>query len=77
MITCNDVIKIYSDPDTDLKVAALRGLDLKVREGELVSIIGPSGAGKTTLVRILSGIEQPTSGDVIINGMDFNKLDEF
>jgi ABC-type lipoprotein export system ATPase subunit len=77
MITCNDVIKIYSDPDTDLKVAALRGLDLKVREGELVSIIGPSGAGKTTLIKILSGIEQPTSGDVIINGMDFNKLDEF
>ncbi len=77
MITCNDVIKIYSDPDTDLKVAALRGLDLKVKEGELVSIIGPSGAGKTTLIRILSGIEQPTSGDIIINGMDFNKLDEF
>ncbi len=77
MITCNDVIKIYSDPDTELKVAALRGLDFKVREGELVSIIGPSGAGKTTLIKILSGIEQPTSGDIIINGMDFNKLDEF
>ncbi len=77
MITCNDVIKVYYDSDTELKVAALRGMDLKVKEGELVSIIGPSGSGKTTLVKILSGIELPTSGDVIIKGKDFGKLDEF
>ena len=60
MITCNDVIKIYSDPDTELKVAALRGLDFKVREGELVSIIGPSGAGKTSI------LEQDGSNPVLL-----------
>lgn len=77
MITCNDLIKVYFDDVTENKVAALRGLDLKVKEGELVSIIGPSGAGKTTLVRILSGIELPTSGQVMINGNEFGELDEF
>ncbi len=77
IITCNDLIKVYHDETTDYKVAALRGLDLKVKEGELVSIIGPSGAGKTTLVKILSGIELPTSGKVIINSNDFAVLDEF
>ena len=77
MITCNDLIKVYHDEVTEYKVAALRGLDLKVKEGELVSIIGPSGAGKTTLVRILSGIELPTSGKVLINDHDFGIMDEF
>ncbi len=77
MITCTDLIKVYHDKSTDYKVAALRGMDLKVKEGELVSIIGPSGAGKTTLVRILSGIELPTSGKLLINGHDFTELDEF
>jgi len=77
MITCKDLIKVYFDEVTENKVAALRGMDLKVKEGELVSIIGPSGAGKTTLVRILSGIELPTSGQVSINGNEFGELDEF
>ena len=77
MITCNDIIRVYHDPVTDYKVAALRGLDLNVKEGELVSIIGPSGSGKTTLVKILAGIDLPTSGQVLINGKDFTKLDEF
>ena len=77
MIKCVDVIKIYHDPVTDYKVAALRGLDLDIKEGDLVSVIGPSGAGKTTLIKILAGIELPTSGHVSIDGNNFNDLSEY
>ncbi len=45
MIRCIDIIKIFQYPRTEYKVAALRGLDLDIKEGELVSVIGPSGAG--------------------------------
>ncbi|MCK5303863.1 MAG: ATP-binding cassette domain-containing protein [Candidatus Heimdallarchaeota archaeon] len=77
MIRCIDIIKIFQDPRTDYKVAALRGLDLDIKEGELVSVIGPSGAGKTTLIKILAGIELPTSGQIIMNGQRFDQLDEY
>jgi ABC-type lipoprotein export system ATPase subunit len=77
MIRCKDLIKIYEDPVSLVKVAALRGFDLHIKEGELVSIIGPSGAGKTTLIKILSGVEVPTSGSIEINGERFDALSEF
>ncbi|MBY9001089.1 MAG: ATP-binding cassette domain-containing protein [Candidatus Heimdallarchaeota archaeon] len=77
MIRCIDLIKIYHDPTTDYKVAALRGLDLDIKEGDLVSVIGPSGAGKTTLIKILAGIELPTSGQVSIGGLRFDQLNEY
>ncbi|MHA1408672.1 MAG: ATP-binding cassette domain-containing protein [Candidatus Heimdallarchaeaceae archaeon] len=76
MIRCNDIIKIYHDEVTGVKVAALRGLDLNVKEGELVSIIGPSGAGKTTLIKILSGLETPTGGTVVIDGKRLDQMSE-
>ncbi len=50
------------------KVEALRGIDLQFRKCELVSILGPSGCGKTTLLNIIGGLDQYTSGDLIING---------
>lgn len=49
-------------------VNALKGLDLKFRESEFVSILGPSGCGKTTLLNIIGGLDNYTSGDLIING---------
>jgi len=76
MIECHDVIKVYTDPFTGLKVSALRGLDLKIQDGKLVSIIGPSGAGKTTLIRIISGMDIPTGGDVIVNDTNIGELTE-
>jgi ABC-type branched-subunit amino acid transport system ATPase component len=51
-------------------VTALGGVDLAVRQGEILGLIGPNGAGKTTLVNVLSGFEQPTSGTVALNGRD-------
>ncbi len=49
-------------------VEAVRGVDLTVRSGEMVAVMGPSGCGKTTLLNILSGIDEPTSGMVMVNG---------
>ncbi len=76
MIRCVDVIKIYHDPVTEYKVSALRGLDLDIGDGELVSIIGPSGAGKTTLINILSGVDTATGGLVMIKGVQIDLLTE-
>ncbi len=75
-IRCLDLIKIYHDKTTDYKVSALRGLDLDVADGELVSIIGPSGAGKTTLINLLSGTDVPTGGLILIGGVQLDRLNE-
>ncbi|NOX38995.1 MAG: ABC transporter ATP-binding protein [Alphaproteobacteria bacterium] len=53
----------------DGPVHALSGIDLTIKKGEFVSFIGPSGCGKTTFLRVLADLEQPTSGEVTINGV--------
>ncbi|MHA2298951.1 MAG: ABC transporter ATP-binding protein [Candidatus Hodarchaeales archaeon] len=76
LLECKDLIKIYPSPVEGLKFPALRGLDLKVKKGELVSIIGPSGAGKTTLMRIISAFDQCSSGEIWFDGQLVNKFFE-
>ncbi len=62
--------KIIKDYDTgDSSVRALNGVSLDFRKNEFVSILGPSGCGKTTLLNIIGGLDQYTSGDLIINGV--------
>ena len=58
--------KIYASGDSN--VQAVRGVDVSVKEGEMIAIMGPSGCGKTTLLNVLSGIDQPNSGEVLIAG---------
>lgn len=53
----------------DKPVTALDGIDLKIDVGDFVSLIGPSGCGKTTLLRVIADLEQPTSGDITVNGL--------
>ena len=66
MLELRNITKDY--PAGDGKVEALRGIDLKFRESDFVSILGPSGCGKTTLLNIIGGLDQYTTGDLIING---------
>jgi ABC-type glutathione transport system ATPase component len=53
----------------DGPVHALASIDLRIQEGEFVSLIGPSGCGKTTLLRLIADLEQPTSGALTVNGL--------
>ncbi len=57
-------------------VQALRGVDIKVEKGSLLSIIGPSGSGKTTLLNLIGGLDRPTSGLVLLDGIELTKLPE-
>jgi len=55
---------------------ALRGINLQINAGEFVSVIGKSGSGKSTLLNMITGIDRPTSGEVLVNGSAVHKLDE-
>jgi putative ABC transport system ATP-binding protein len=60
----------------DAKVAVLKDVNLKVASGEFVAVLGPSGSGKTTLLNLISGIDKPTSGSMIVFGEDLSEKDE-
>ncbi|WP_164155372.1 ABC transporter ATP-binding protein [Sandarakinorhabdus rubra] len=62
--------------DGDAAVDVLRGVSLQVAAGERLAILGPSGSGKSSAMAILSGMEQATSGQVLVAGADFTALDE-
>jgi putative ABC transport system ATP-binding protein len=58
------------------KVHILKDVSLHVKSGEAVGLIGPSGSGKSTLLMVMAGLEQPDSGQVVVQGTSFNALDE-
>jgi len=63
-------------PMGQVTVRALRGVSLTVRRGEFLSIVGPSGSGKSTLLGLLGGLDSPTTGAVVIDGVDITRLSE-
>jgi putative ABC transport system ATP-binding protein len=72
VIETKDLHKIYTE--TEVEVRAVNGIDLSFGVGEFAAIVGPSGCGKTTLLNLLGGLDSPTSGSVIIDGIDISKL---
>lgn len=58
------------------ELEVLKGVDLMVERGEIVSIVGPSGAGKTTLLQILGTLDKPNTGEILVDGINFNQLNE-
>jgi putative ABC transport system ATP-binding protein len=74
MITARDISKSYCRGREE--VCALRGVDLEIGAGEFVSIVGPSGAGKTALMNILGCLDAPTSGTLVIDGVEVTRRQE-
>ena len=72
IVSLQDVVKNYEQGKVITK--ALRGIDLKIFEGDFSVMMGPSGCGKSTLLNIIGGLDRATSGDVQFNGKDFNIL---
>ncbi len=72
IIDIRGISKIYRMGD--IEVPALQGVSLQVYEGEFVSIMGPSGSGKSTMLQILGALDQPTSGEYYLDGVDVAKL---
>lgn len=71
-VVCANVVKTYGSGET--AVRALRGVDFEVQAGELTLLVGPSGCGKTTLISIIAGLLEPTSGLVEVFGEDLHKM---
>jgi len=57
-------------------VSALRGINLEIKKGDFIAIMGKSGSGKSTLLQVIGGLQRPTKGKVFINGVDLSKLNE-
>ena len=72
ILSCQNIQKSYHDGNRELKI--LLGVDLDVREGEILAISGPSGVGKSTLLHIMGTLDTPTSGDVLYQGRALSSM---
>ncbi|MGI6307556.1 MAG: ATP-binding cassette domain-containing protein [Dethiobacteria bacterium] len=74
IIQVNNLIKKYRMGNE--VVSVLNGIDLQIYPGEILSILGTSGSGKTTFLNLVSGLERPTKGKIMIDGHNLNKIRE-
>lgn len=72
MIKCENLVKIYKT--SEVEVVALQGLDLQVKRGELMAIVGNSGSGKSTLLNMLGGLDRPSAGQLFVDGKNLLKF---
>ena len=73
VLACRDLRKTYQGPTP---VPVLRGIDLEVRRGERIAIMGRSGSGKSTLLHVLGGLDSPTGGEVLVQGRRLSAMGE-
>jgi len=71
-VHCQAIVHLYASESA--QVVALRGVDLDIAEGEMLALLGPSGTGKSTLLRLLGGLIQPTAGRIVVGGRDLGRL---
>ncbi|QQP15076.1 ABC transporter ATP-binding protein [Lysinibacillus agricola] len=74
ILDARNIVKIYGESGEEGSTTALGGISLSMKKGEFVAIMGPSGSGKTTLLNILSGIDKPTSGEVVIEDKAISEM---
>jgi putative ABC transport system ATP-binding protein len=74
MIELDNITKVYKMGETE--VVALNGVDLRIEQGEMISIIGPSGSGKSTLMNIMGCLDKPTSGQYRLEEIEVSKLSD-
>ena len=72
VVEINDIHKIYHD--TEVEVKAINGVTLSFDKGEFAVVVGPSGSGKTTLLNLIGGLDQPTSGEILVAGHRLSEL---
>ncbi|MBN1180956.1 MAG: ABC transporter ATP-binding protein [Bacteroidales bacterium] len=72
VVEIKDVTKVYDE--TEVEVHAVNGISLDFDEGEFAAIVGPSGSGKTTLLNMLGGLDNSTSGEIIVNNVSISEL---
>ena len=72
VVEARDLFRVHSSPEGD--AAALQGLSLSVEEGEILTLLGPSGAGKTSFLRLLAGLDLPSAGSLTVFGSDLRAL---
>jgi putative ABC transport system ATP-binding protein len=74
VVEVRDVFKTYYLGQEEVPI--LKGINFKIYAGEFLAIVGPSGSGKSTLMNLLGCLDRPSSGDIIVNGQDVNKLND-
>jgi putative ABC transport system ATP-binding protein len=74
IVSIEKVTRRYGEGDT--AVDALRGVSLEIERGKLTAVMGPSGSGKSTLMHILAGLDRPTDGRVVLDGVDITSMSD-
>jgi putative ABC transport system ATP-binding protein len=74
LIQISNLVRTYDTPAGPLSV--LQGIDLEIGRGDFVALVGPSGGGKTTFLNMITGVDRPTSGTVLVNGVDVSGTSE-